>query len=245
MILPKAEDAIHKAQMYRLLSEMLDDPAVSQNVYFKGGTCASMLGFLDRFSLDLDFDAKTKLDKSEIDKSLRIIFNRLDLTIQRKNKGSLFYILKYKTEGELRNSIKLSLIDHPLKSNIYASLYLPEIDRFSICQTKETMFGNKLVAVTDRYKKYRALAGRDIYDIHHFFLQGYRYREEIIKERTGEQTVPYLRQLIHFIDAKITQKVLNEDLSFLLAYDKFKLIRKVLKKETLLFLKDEVARLTA
>jgi len=33
-----------------------DDPILTDNLYFKGGTCAAMLGYLDRFSVDLDFD---------------------------------------------------------------------------------------------------------------------------------------------------------------------------------------------
>lgn len=245
MILPKAEDAIHKAQMYRILSEILDDPIICQNVFFKGGTCAQMLGFLDRFSIDLDFDVKRKINKKIIDNKLRKIFKRLGLVIAKKSKGSLFYVLKYEAPKHLRNSIKLSLIDYPIKSNIYASLYLPEIDRFSICQTKETMFGNKLVAVTDRYKKYRALAGRDIYDLHHFFLQGYHYQEKIIVERTGKKVTDYLQELIDFIQRKVSEKVIRQDLSYLLPYDKYTLTRKVLKAETMLFLQDEVKRLNS
>lgn len=243
MILPKAEDAIHKAQMYRILSDLLDDPIICQNVFFKGGTCASMLGFLDRFSIDLDFDVKRNINKKIIDVKLRKIFKGLGLVVAKKSKGSLFYVMKYETPKHTRNSIKLSFIDYPIKSNIYASLYLTEINRFAICQTKETMFGNKLVAVTDRYKKYHALAGRDIYDVHHFFLQGYHYQEKIIVERTGKKVTDYLQELIDFIQRKVSEKVISEDLSFLLPYDKFKLMRKVLKTETMLFLQNEVRRL--
>ncbi len=244
MILPKPQDAIHKAQMFRILSEMLDNAAVAQNVFFKGGTCASMLGFLDRFSIDLDFDVKRGADKENIDANLKTVFQKLGLALVKKSKGSLFYVLKYDTPKNFRNSIKISLIDHPLKSNSYASFYLPEIDRYAACQTKETMFGNKLVAVTDRYKKYKAVAGRDVYDIHHFFMKGYRYLPEIIEERTGEKVTGYLKKLINFIEKKVTNKIITEDLSYLLPFEKFKLMSMVLRKETLLFLKDEVVRLT-
>ena len=53
MILPKPEDAIHKIQLYRLLTAILDSPLLARHVYFKGGTCASMRGLLDRFSVEL------------------------------------------------------------------------------------------------------------------------------------------------------------------------------------------------
>ena len=56
MILLRPQDTIHKVQLTRLLTEILDNPTLSQNLYFKGGTCAAMLGYLDRFSVDLDFD---------------------------------------------------------------------------------------------------------------------------------------------------------------------------------------------
>jgi predicted nucleotidyltransferase component of viral defense system len=242
MILPKREDAYHKAQLFRLLAKILDS-SIAKNIYFKGGSAAAMLGFLDRFSVDLDFDLKPKADKKEIDKNLRKIFQELDLKISQKSNKSLFYLLKYSAKSSSRNTIKLSLIDTALKSNIYSSFYLAEIDRFAFCQTKETMFANKLVAVTDRYKKYRMIAGRDIYDVHNFFLSGFHYNKAIIKERTNKQPDNYFRDLIKFIDNKVTDKIISEDLSFLLTYEKFQLIRKVLKRETLMFLRDEIKRI--
>ena len=56
MILLRPQDTIHKVQLTRLLTEILDNSILSQNLYFKGGTCAAILGYLDRFSVDLDFD---------------------------------------------------------------------------------------------------------------------------------------------------------------------------------------------
>lgn len=243
MILPKREDANHKAQLFRLLTEILDS-SITKSIYFKGGNAAAMLGFLDRFSVDLDFDLKRKVDKKMIDKNLRKIFQELNLKISQKSNQSLFYLVKYSAKPGSRNTIKLSLIDTALKSNLYSSFYLVEIDRFAFCQTPDTMFANKLVAVTDRYKKHKMIAGRDIYDVHHFFSSGFRYNEDVIKERTKKHPVEYFKDLIKFIETKVTDKIINEDLSFLLTKEKFQLIRKVLKRETLMFLKDEVKKTT-
>jgi len=237
MILPKREDVYHKVQLFRLLTEILDS-SIAKNIYFKGGSAAAMLGFLDRFSVDLDFDLQLKADKKVIDKNLRNIFRKLDLKISQKSNKSLFYLLKYSTKPGSRNTIKLSLIDTALKSNHYSSFYLTEIDRFAFCQTKETMFANKLVAMTDRYKKHKMITGRDIYDIHHFFLSDFQYNGAVIKERTGKKPADYFKDLIKFIETKVTDKTISEDLSFLLSYKKFQLIRKVLKRETLMFLKN-------
>lgn len=230
MILPKKEDVYHKIQMMRLLTEILDSP-IARFVYFKGGTAATMLGFLDRFSLDLDFDLGLKADKKIIDKLLRKIFEKIGLTIEKKAKDSLFYILKYPSRPGLRNTLKLSIVDAALKSNQYENFYLPDIDRFAICQTKETMFAHKLVALTDRYQKYKTIAGRDLYDIHYFFLQGDDFNEKVIIERTGKKPKQYLKELVDFIEKKVNEKIISEDLSFLLPFEKFKMIRKVLKKE--------------
>lgn len=242
MILPRREDAIHKMQLLRLLTEILDDSLLAQKIYFKGGTCASMLGYLDRFSLDLDFDLSDEADKKIIDQQIRKIFRTLELEVDKKSKEELFYVLKYQSERQ-RNTLKLGILTKQAKSNIYKAFYLSEIDRFAKCQTIETMFSHKLVNLTDRYKKYTTIAGRDLYDVHHFFLKGYRYIEVIIEERTGKKAIIYLQELRDFIKSKINDKVISEDLNYLLPIDKFQAIRKILKKETIVLLTDEIKRI--
>lgn len=240
MILPRKEDVYHKIQLYRLLVEILDSE-IADKIYFKGGTAATMLGFLDRFSLDLDFDLSFKTEKNKIDRVLRKIFKNLNLSLVQKSKNSLFYVLKYQAKPGLRNTLKLSIVDIALKSNRYENFYLKEIDRFAICQTKETMFANKLVAVIDRFKKYQTIAGRDIYDIHYFFLQGYDFEKEVIKERTGKEPYQYLKELADFIEKKVNERIISEDLNFLLPYEKFMLIRKTLKKEVLRMIRERLS----
>lgn len=243
MILPKPQDALHKAQLYRLLSEILDNSFVSEHIYFKGGTCAAMLGFLDRFSVDLDFDLQKGVSSKTIHTALLPIFDRLVLQLDSKSSRSLFYLLKYDAPEGQRNSIKLSIMTDSAQANIYKPLYLPDIDRYAACQTKETMFANKLVALTDRYKKHTSIAGRDVYDIHYFFLQGYGYNAAVIEERTGKKVADYFQELHTFIEEKITNEIITQDLNVLLPAQKFQLIRKILKSETLMFLHDEISRL--
>lgn len=242
MIIPKKEDVYHKIQLTRLLTEILDSE-IANEVFFKGGTAATMLGFLDRFSLDLDFDLSKKTDKKRIDEALKKIFKNLGLNLVQKAKNTLFYVLKYPSKPSLRNTLKLSMVDFPLKSNRYESFYLKEIDRFAICQTKETMFAHKLVAVIDRYNKYKTIAGRDIYDVHYFFLQGYDFNEKIIEERTGKKAKNYLKELVDFIEKKVNDKIIREDLSFLLPHERFKLIRKVLKREVIEMIRGKLGSL--
>ena len=106
------------------------------------------------------------------------------------------------------------------------------------------MFANKLVALTDRYKKTKTIAGRDLYDIHHFFLSGLKYEPLLIKERTSLETTDYLKFLHQFINKHVTETVINEDLNALLPEAMFQKIRKNLKTETLTMLQDEINSLT-
>ncbi len=242
MILPKREDALHKAMMFRVLSAIGSDPDLSQSIFFKGGTCASMLGYLDRFSIDLDFDLKVNVDKIPLRKRFRAIMSELNMTIDRTSPGELFFILKYKAPNINRNTLKVSIVDTQLKSNVYKPQFFSEIGRYLNCQTIETMFANKLVALVDRYEKHKKLAGRDLYDIHHFFLNGYTYENNVIIERRNMAPVVYLEKLRSFIETKITQKIIDQDLNYLLATDQFRSVRKTIKRETLIFLKDEIER---
>jgi len=244
MILPKPEDAIHKAWLYRLLTEIYDDSLLANTLYFKGGTCAAMLGYLDRFSVDLDFDfAADKKDLPAVRKHLETVFRKLGLEIKDGSKVVPQYFLRYNALQNQRNTIKIDTTMPPPKSNAYETKEFREIDRMIPYQTIETMFANKLVAAIDRFEKNHSIAGRDIYDIHHFFIQGFSYNEKIILERTGKTADIFFKKLIQFIKDRITEKILEQDLNILLPREKFQRIRKILTRETLVFLNDELARL--
>lgn len=244
MILPRPEDAMHKAWLYRLLSHLYDNPPIARALYFKGGTCAAMLGWLDRFSVDLDFDyAGNEGEMGAIRKAMEHIFKTLDLTIKDSSVRSPQYFLNYTAKhGGKRSTLKIdTTFPHP-RANIYERLRFHEIDRIITCQTQETMFANKLVAILDRYKKTRSIAGRDIYDIHYFFYNGARYHAPVINERTGKGVGEFLRELIAFVKKYVTETIIAQDLNTLLPYERFVQIRKTLKQETLIFLQDELAR---
>jgi predicted nucleotidyltransferase component of viral defense system len=245
-ILPNPKDSEHKAWLYRVLIGIYDNPALSEVLYFKGGTCAAMLGLLERFSVDLDFDyVGESVDLLKIRALLEAVFEDLGLVISDQSKVVPQYFLKYKSLSGKRNTIKIDVTVPPPMSNIYETKRFSEIDRIITCQSTETMVANKLVALMDRFEKSGTIAGRDLYDIHHFFMKGYRYNEKIIRERTGLDTKQFLPKLINFVQKNITTKILNQDLNTLLPYDQFNRIRKTLKLETLVLLRDEQKRLEA
>ncbi len=243
MILPKKEDAFHKAWLYRLLSALLDNKVVAQNLAFKGGSCAAMRGWLNRFSVDLDFDfVGAKKQVSTTKREIEKIVAELGLDIKDKSTRGIQYFLRYPHIDKHRNTIKLDVLIPPPKSNKYEKVKLVEIDRTAICQTKETMVANKLVAPLDRFQNTYSIAGRDIYDIHWFLLHGFGYNEEVIKERQKISLEKFFIKLIDFIDKRVKQININQDLNFLLPNSEFQKIRKILKLEVLSLLKDELAR---
>lgn len=243
MILPDKKDAIHKAWLYRILEAIADDAYLPSVLYFKGGTCASMLGWLDRFSVDIDFDyAGDAKDVEKTRKALEYLFKALGLTVKDFSKKGIQYFLKYENTG--RSTVKVEASFPLFSASTYASQRFVEIDRILTCQTKETMFAHKLVALQDRFAKTRHIAGRDVYDIHHFFLHGYHYNAKVIQERCGVDAKKFFLGLLSFFDRTVTDKVITEDLSSLLTSEKFVQMRKILKREVMLFIKDEIARLS-
>lgn len=247
MILPDIKDAIHKAWLYRLLLGIADDRELASVLYFKGGTCASMLGWLPRFSVDLDFDyaGDTASDHtSAVRARLEKLFNKLGLGVSDQSKNGIQYFLKYAHPNiYARRSLKIEASFPLFKSSVYEPARFIEIDRILHCQSKETMFAHKLVAPLDRFEKTGQIAGRDIFDIHHFFLNGFEYRAEVIEERRGVTVPEHLKKLHAFIERHVTDTVIREDLSFLLPPADFRRIRTILKRETLTFLQDESKRL--
>lgn len=243
MLIPQPKDILHKAWLYRLLSELADDRNLLHVFRFKGGTCAAMLGYLDRFSVDLDFDyIGEKKNISDVRNVLEKHFTNLDLVIKNYSKIGLQYFLKYPSEGGKRNTIKFDAAFPSPMCNVYEPKYFTDIDRTMQCQTIETMFANKFVAILDRYERHSSLAGRDIYDIHHFFLKGFRYRAEVIEERRATSVENFFMELLEFVEQKFTQRILQEDISTLIPYQEFQKARKILKQETLMFLRDELQR---
>ncbi|KKR21247.1 MAG: hypothetical protein UT50_C0010G0015 [Candidatus Moranbacteria bacterium GW2011_GWA2_39_41] len=245
MITPRIQDAKHKAWLFRLLSAIFDDAYLSSVLYFKGGTCAAMRGFLDRFSVDLDFDyLGEKEDITKTQKEIEKIFAKLGLEIKDKSRNVPQYFLKYDAPLGERNTLKIDISFPPPKTNQYESVRIVEIDRVINCQTVETMFANKLVALIERYERNGSIAGRDLYDIHYFFMQGFQYDEKVIQERRQQKPVDFIGILIEFIKKEITQTIIDQDINMLVDPKKFQQIRKILKQETLVFLQDELNRLT-
>jgi predicted nucleotidyltransferase component of viral defense system len=243
MIELRPEDILHKSYLHRLLMEIVDQPRLAQALAFKGGSCAAMLGYLDRFSVDLDFDVLKGADEAELRVLFRQVFERLDFRLTLEFDKVLFFQLRYPSSPGKRNTLKVSASSLRVEANQYKVQYFAEIDRLINSQAIGTMFANKLVAVMDRYKQHKSIAGRDIYDIHHFFVHGYPYHGAVIEERTGLAVRDYFAELAAFARKQVTQRIVDEDLNSLLPVRQFQQVRKILIPETLAWLEGEEKRL--
>ena len=242
MSMQSKTDAMHNAWLYRILERIADDAFLPTILYFKGGTCALMLGWLDRFSVDLDFDYAGNHGQIVATRTaLERIWSELGLVVKDSSKRGIQYFLRY--EGEGRNTVKIDTSFPLLSANIYAPQRLSEIDRILTCQTIETMFAHKLLALIGRSQAHGSIAGRDVYDVHFFFMRGYRYSVDVIREGSGMEVKDFFSKLLAFADQEITDKVLSEDLNYLLPTTKFQLMRKVLKREVLTLIRSEISRL--
>jgi predicted nucleotidyltransferase component of viral defense system len=237
MIIPHQTDIPHKLALYRLLGSLLDNSLVATSIYFKGGTCAAMLGYLDRFSVDLDFDLLDRSKKEELRLTLYQIFKDLDYSIKDESKQHLQFFLKYSDLKNRRNTLKLEITDLVSSKNEYQQVYLVELDHYCQAQTAETMFANKLVALKARWEKTGSIAGRDLYDIHYFFEQGFEINTAVVEDLRGCSYEEYLAELVEFVEKEVTNKLLFEDLNPLLPTKKMRRVVPRLKEEVVVLLK--------
>ncbi|MBI5414815.1 nucleotidyl transferase AbiEii/AbiGii toxin family protein [Candidatus Peregrinibacteria bacterium] len=244
MLIPRKEDAIHKAWLLRLLTAICEHPICARSLAFKGGTCAAMRGFLDRFSVDLDFDILAEeQDIPSLRKALETVFTNLNLTIKDSSKKIPQYFVQYPVKNpQSRNTIKIDMLFPPPKKNEYEMVRLPEIDRVMKCQTRETMVANKFVALIARSERTGKIAGRDLFDVHHFLLQGYSYNTEIIPELRQCSLQVFFRDLINFVEKNVTRTLIDQDLNVLLPLTEFRAVRNILKEEIIRLLRDELQR---
>jgi predicted nucleotidyltransferase component of viral defense system len=237
---------LHKIWMNRVLTLITDTKELAETLRFKGGTCAAMRGFLDRFSVDLDFDIiASEKDLPKLRKICKSVFKKLHLQVKDESTNTLQFFLKYPAESRQRNTLKIDGLIPPPESNDYEMVYLSDIDRMVWCQTKETMVANKLVAPLDRFGKRGAIAGRDIYDIHVFLMRGFAYNSKVIIERRNQDLKDFFESLIQFIDKNVTMTIINQDLNPLLPIKEYRKIRKILKSETLMLLNSEFERINS
>lgn len=175
----------HRQIMYNILKEIFE-LSFSGKLAFKWWTACYFLYWLDRFSTDLDFDIISDLKSWEnYDEQINKILQKYG-----NIKKGQSILLSYWNDDM---NIKIDFSRNIWKNNKYEiiNFYWTDIN----IQTKDTIFANKLVALTDR----KRLANRDIYDVYFFFKNNFPINEDIILERTGKTLKEYLWEILGFL----------------------------------------------
>lgn len=244
MVAPRIEDVLHINWLYKVLTAVADNTILAQQLRFKGGTCGAMLGYLNRFSVDLDFDYLGDGNNiTTIREELEKIITVLGLSVKEYSKRDVQYLFKYPTEYNYRNTLKVELGFPPNPYNQYQACYFPELGRTLQCQTVETMFSNKLIAAVDRYQRKGSIAGRDYFDISQFFQQKIKYHNNIIESYEPSGIKLFFAKLIKLTNQEFNEQVVNEDLNMLLLPLQFQLLRKTMKQTVLHYLQREYDKL--
>ncbi|MFH2085311.1 MAG: nucleotidyl transferase AbiEii/AbiGii toxin family protein [bacterium] len=241
MLLPNQHAASHRYHLFRILAAILDNPYLAKNCYFKGGTAATMIGILDRFSVDLDFDLATEVKEAKIRSELEKLFIKLGYPIKEASQRAVQYLLGYDAPPNQRSTIKIEMIGRPSESTRYETVYLQDIDHHATVQTVETMVASKLTTPHDRWTKHHNIAGRDLYDIYYFLTHNLPYSTELITEKSGLTVADFFIGLISFVERKFTQTIIDQDLNTLFDPMTFKKLRLHLKNDALLVLRAQLS----
>jgi len=213
---------IHKRILLRVLLDIFKK--FPGKMGFKGGTCAYLFYNLPRISVDLDFDVLAPFTAAEIDE-LKIVLGKYGTIKNFHDKRyTTFFLLNYKTDSP---NVKIELNKRVWKNNTYVPIWLLGVE-IKIAD-EETLFTNKLVALTDR----KLPVARDLFDSYYFFKAGYKVRDNLLQERTGRNTEEYLIFLKKYIRSNFNKKIVLQGLGEILEEKQKEWVRKNLVDETI------------
>ena len=188
----------HKEIMFDIIKDIFSS-SIKTNVAFKWWTLCMFLYWLDRFSIDLDFD----IIKDDIPFA----------TIKEITKDILKKYGKIQEETKTKIIVKYSDIQKPLKIEFNTRIYKHntyEIKNFFgtsiFCMTIDSLFANKLVALSERNQIKDKVASRDVYDVYFFFKHHFEINSDILLERTWKIKKEYLLFLLDFIPKHFNQE---------------------------------------
>ncbi len=187
MVLDKKQ---HRLLLFLILKDIFSLD-IANKLAFKWWTLCYFAYWLDRFSTDIDLDLIENINEKPLIQKINNILQKYWKIKNFANKqNTILWLLDYE---KWKDNIKVEINKRIWKSNKYQVINLFWIDILS--QTKDTIFANKLVALTDR----RKIANRDIYDIWFFLKNNWPLNEQLIKERTWKNLNKYLEYVINFL----------------------------------------------
>ncbi len=223
----------HKAIMVQILKNIYQDVNISSYLGFKGGTACYFFHDLPRFSVDLDFDLLDNTKKELIFSEVRKILEKYgEIKDEQIKNATIFFLLSY-GKGEKKVKIEISIRGWQNKYEV--------LDYLGISMkimSKEDIFANKLVALTNRNET----AMRDLFDLQYFFSKSWEINAEIIQERTGKDQKAYLEYVLAFIE-KLDDANILQGLGELISEKQKAWVKSNLKKDLIFQLKLRISLL--
>lgn len=218
----------HEQVLKEILRSLYTNNQVESKLGFKGGTCLYLFYYLDRFSVDLDFN----LLSSDFDPAIitNLLSRHLNIVDHSDKYNTWFWLGSYE-KNLPKIKIEISKRDYPdsYTPKDFYGLTLPTL-------APDCMFAHKLAAVTDR----KTLQNRDLYDAHFMFTKNFPINEEIIRLRTNQSVAQYFKTLIKFIEAKVNTKNILTGLGELLSDSQKDHVKATLKRDLLFDLKSRL-----
>lgn len=220
------DQAKHKVILIEILKAIYADPELRTILGFKGGTAAMLFYDLPRLSVDLDFDLLEADKKELVFKKVKTILGQFGAVREaREKRFSLFFLLSY---GVGERTVKVDISKRRDLSSFQLKTYLG----IPVAVMKpEDMLAGKLSALLTRKK----LATRDVFDLWFFLQKKWTINESVLKEKTGLNLGPALKQAVKIIKGIKTNRLL-QDLGELLGEKQKVWIKNKLAEETIFYL---------
>ena len=213
---------LHKQTLIKILIDLAKE--MGEKIAFKGGTCAYLFYDLPRLSLDLDFDVLADLTEEDVEKIKYLLARHGAIKDFRQKHNTIFFLLDYLPNTP---NIKIEFNKRVWENNNYKTIWFLGVE-IAIAD-EQTIFTNKLVALTDR----RQVLARDLFDVYYFLTIGLPVNEKLIKERTGKTVREYLKLLPKFIKTHYSEKNILSGLGEILAEKQKTWAKKELIKEAI------------
>ena len=219
--------------MTRILKDIYGDAEISSYLGFKGGTAAYFFYGLPRFSVDLDFDFTD--NSGDLNETKKMLLRKIETILEKygdvKQKQikhwTIFFLLSY---GGDDHNIKIEISTRAHNNQYEVKEYLGIA---MLVAKKETLFANKLVALTGR----KNLAMRDVYDAYFFARDNWDIDGQIISFWTKKDLKNYLGDCVKRLE-KISDRMVLQGLGEVLEEKEKIWAKSNLKKEAIFLLRN-------
>ncbi len=153
-----------------ILIDIYRDYELARTLGFKGWTACFFFYGLDRFSVDLDFDLLSEINRESLFAKIISIAKKYgNVKNEYIKANTIFLVLSY---GDIDHNIKIEISTRWTKAS-YIPMLLGGIT--VLIMKKEDMFAHKLFAFLAR----KNMANRDIFDIHFFLRNNWSVNREL------------------------------------------------------------------